>query len=137
MWAYISFDVSSLSFLDDVIIKDIFVTIPVSGIYNHPELAGSRITIQVVQYGGSLELSDQTASGDVVETIDATNSLTNFDSSNNKIKEELQKVVDTNEKWFQLKIKLSSPGVSYDGIRDYYKISISDVVLHIKYKIPG
>jgi hypothetical protein len=132
--AYISFDISSISSLDDITIKDVSVTITIRSIVGNPELAGSEIFIEVCHYGDDLELTDQAVGGELVKTFNATNSLNDLDFSGNKLEDELQKEVDMDEKWFQLKIELS--GVSADGIQDLYEIS-NDVVLHVKYEIPG
>lgn len=132
---YLSFDINGIGDLSGVTITDVSVTIPldsVEPVHNHPELAGSEINIKVFYYGSTLELADQVVGGELVKTINATDSLTNFNFSSSKLKEELQKAVDIDRDWFQLKLGLN--GVSSDGIGDYYKLHTSTAVLHIEYE---
>ena len=131
--AYLSFDISSISSLDYVTIKDVSVTIPVTLIINHPELAGSELHIKVFYYGDSLDYpQDQVVGGELVKTISTTDSLTDLNFSSSKLADELQKAADVDRQWFQLKIGLS--GVLANGKEDYYMIPASVAVLHVKYE---
>ncbi len=134
--SYFTFDISSISVLDDVTIKEVSVTIPIVGGSQFPELASSTINIKVFDYGTSLDYpADQVVGGVTVKTLSTSHSLTNMDFTSNKLKDELQKAVDINKQLFQLKIGLG--GVSADSIYDFYSMFIADVVLHIKYEVPG
>lgn len=135
MKAYLSYNISNISALNDVTINDVSVSIPVNLILNHPELAGSEIHIKVFYYGDTLTLADQVVGGELVKTLAATDSLTNMNFSSNKLEDELQEAVDINRDWFQIKIGLS--GVSVDGVNDYYQIPISNTSITIEYEIPG
>ena len=47
----------------------------------------------------------------------------------------LQKAVDINKHWFQLKLGLG--GVAADNIQDFYRIPTGSIVLHITYEVTG
>ena len=133
---YLSFDISSISAFDDITIKDVWVTIPIQHIFNHPELASSVIHIKVYDYGSSLDYpADQAVGGELVKTLSTSAALSDMNFSSNKLVDELQKAVELDKQWLQLKIGLG--GLSADGIDDYYMISIPSVVLHVKYETPG
>lgn len=135
---YLSFDIGTLGTLSNVTITEVAVAIPLDSIepvHNHPELAGSEVNIKVFYYGDALDLGDGAVGGETVKTISATSTLTSFNFSSTKLKEELQKAVDINRRWFQLKLGLN--GVSANGIGDYYKLHTSTAVLHITYEYEG
>jgi hypothetical protein len=135
---YLSFDIGALGALSNVTITEATVAIPldsVEPVHNHPELAGSEVNIKVFYYGDALDLGDGAVGGETVKTIGATSTLTSFNFSSTKLKEELQKAVDINRHWFQLKLGLN--GISADGIGDYYKLHTSTAVLHITYEYEG
>lgn len=118
------FDISSIGALDDVTIKDVSVTIPVVGIVNNPEKIDPKILV--------------VAEGEVAMILDTSPSLNNLNFSSNKLKDELQKAVDVDKQKFQLMIFIGEPpGVLVNGVKDYYKIHVTNVVLHIKYEVPG
>ena len=120
--SFLSFDISSLSALDDVTIKyPLFVTIPVTKIVNHPEQASSYISV--------------TAEGVPVRTIPTQLPIENFNFGGLEFEIELQKAIDIDKQNFRLMITPS--GVSANGVKDYYHIHAYNVVLHIKYEIPG
>ena len=136
--AYLSFDISSIGALNDVTIKDVNVTIPVELIKNHPEqVPGFKVIIGVCDYGHSLDYpADQTNPDSVgVKTFDALNPMANFNFSTNTLENELQKAVDTDKKWFQLKIALFD--TSANDTTDHYRFTKSAVNLHIEYEVPG
>ena len=135
--AYLSFDIDDLGDIDGITIKDISVSIPIKSVSGQPEqVIGSEIQIKVYDYGNSLDYpADQAATGVLVKTLPNLLSLTNFDFSTNVLKDELQKAVDVDKKWFQLTIGLSK--ISVNNISDYYKFVASDATLHIEYEIPG
>jgi hypothetical protein len=90
-----------------------------------------------VFYYGSLDNDfPQLVVGKLVKVIDYANGFSNFSFSSNELKDELQKGVDKGKYWFQLKIVLSG-GVKPDSVNDYYGIRTSEVIIHIKYEIPG
>jgi hypothetical protein len=133
---YLSFDISSISAFDDITIKGVWVTIPIQHIFNHPELSSSVIHIKVYDYGSSLDYpADQAVGGELVKTLSTSATLSDMNFSSNKLVDELQKAVELDKQWLQLKIGLG--GVSADGTTDYYRISPSSVVLHVKYETPG
>ena len=131
--AYLSFNIDDLVDIDGLTIKNVSVSIPIDDIHNHPELAGSELYIKVYDYGDSLELADQGLGGKLVKTMSTSASLTNLDFSSNKLEDELQKAVDVDKQWFQLKISLG--GISANNITDQYSILIGVVVLHITYEV--
>jgi hypothetical protein len=136
--SYLSFDISALSALGDVTITEASITLPldsVEPVHHHPELAGSEVNIKVFYYGDALDLADGAVGGETVKTISATSTLTNFNFSSTKLKEELQSAVDISRQWFQLKLGLN--GVSADGVGDYYRLYTSTAVLHITYEHEG
>ena len=135
--AFLSFDITSLSGIDDATITGASVTMPldsVQPVHNHPEMM-PQVHIKVYDYGDSLEQADQAAGGEFVKVLPTSAALTNFDFSSTELVAELQDAIDANDDWFQLKISLS--GVTSDGTADYYQLHTSDVVLHIEYEIPG
>jgi hypothetical protein len=112
------------------------VTIPVDSIFHDPELASPSINIKVYDYGSSLDYpADQVVGGESVKTLSTSATLSNMNFTSNKLEDELQKAVDINKQWFQLKIGLG--GVSADSDQDYYRIPIGGVDLHITYEVPG
>ncbi|MFA5015081.1 MAG: hypothetical protein WC549_06020 [Actinomycetota bacterium] len=135
---YLSFDISALGALSNATITEAAIAMPldsVEPVHNHPELAGSEVNVKVFYYGDALDLGDGAVGGETVKTIGATSTLTSFNFSSTKLKEELQKAIDINRQWFQLKLGLS--GISADGIGDYYKLHTSAAVLHITYEYEG
>jgi hypothetical protein len=133
--AYLSFNISHISSLDDVTIKEASVSIPIEMIVDHPELGGPEIHILVFYYEEELTLDDQITGGVRVKEIATSDSLTNLDFTSSELEDELQSAVDTGLEWFQLKI--SPTGINENGIWDYYMIPTSSTVLHITYEIPG
>ena len=134
--AYLSFDIDDLGDIDGINIKDVSVSMPIDAIVGNPEMVeGFEVDIKVVYYGGSLELADQNLGSYKVDTITAENPLAEFYFSSNKLEDQLQKAVDVDKKWFQVKIETS--GVLANGIWDYYRIPIGGVVLHVTYEMPG
>ena len=135
--AYLSFDISSINAMNDVSIKDVSVTIPVNDIHGDPDLAGDEMHVMVYDYGDSLTLADQGDGGEIIFTFGVyyNNYPSNFSFSNNKLKDELQKAIDMDKKWLQLKINLN--GVAVNHVSDYFSIPVGNVVLHFEYEIPG
>ncbi len=133
--SFLSFNISSISGLDDVTIKNASVTIPVDYIKNNPEMAGSLVNIWAYDYGSSLEYADLGLGGELIETKDTKDSLTNLNFSGGKLEDELQKAVNIDKNWFQLALGLN--GGSSNSTADWYKYLTDDVVLHIKYEVPG
>ena len=133
--AYLSFDISHISSLDEVTIKDASMSIPIDMIVDHPELGGPEIHILVFYYEESLTLDDQITGGVRIKAIGTSDSLTNLDFTSDELEEELQNAIDAGLEWFQLKI--SPTGINENGIWDYYMIPTSSTVLHITYEVPG
>ncbi len=136
--AYLSFDIEDPGDIDGITIKDVSMIIPIALIKNNPELVpGFKVIIGVCDYGNSLDYpADQTNPDYIgVKTLDATNPLADFNFSTNTLKNELQKAVDVDKKWFQIKIGLFD--TSANDTPDYYRINKSDIILHIEYEIPG
>ncbi len=134
--AYFSFNIDDLGDINGIIIKNLSVSIPIDAVSDHPEnTVGSTVSVAVCYYGNSLELSDLNLGGVKTAIFSLTNSMTNFDFSSNKMKNELQKAVDVDKKWFQLRLETS--GILANGIWDYYKIPVGGVVLHVTYEVPG
>ena len=132
--SFLSFDISNISALDDVNIKDVSITIPIIGIDNHPEKSGDKLYVWVYDYGNSLEYTDLGMGGTLIKALDTSDPITDFNFSGSELKDELQKAVNIDKKWFQLGLILND--ISYDGIGDTYIFSVEHVVIHIKYEIP-
>ena len=134
--AYLSFDIDDLGDIDGINIKDVSISMPIAAIIGNPEMVGGfEVDIKVVYYGGSLELIDQNLGSYKVDTITAENPLAEFYFSSNKLEDQLQKAVDVDKEWFQVKIETS--GVLANGDWDYYRIPIGGVVLYVTYEMPG
>ncbi len=116
----LGFDISSIIALDDVTIKHVSVTIPVVGKVNQPEDASTEILMVVEK---------------LVKTMPTSDSLNNLDFSSDKLKDELQREVDEDEQLFKILMALGD--VSTNNIKDYYRIHVYNVVLHVKYEVPG
>jgi len=119
----LNFDISSISSLDDVTIKDVSVTIPVVGIVNNPEKIDPKIVM--------------VAEGEVVMILYTSPSLNNLNFSGSNLEDELQKAVDVDKQKFRLVISIGYGNVLANDAKDYYKIHAYSAVLHIKYEIPG
>ncbi len=116
----LGFDISSIIALDDVTIKHVSVTIPVVGKVNQPEDASTEILMVVEK---------------LVKTMPTSDSLNNLDFSSDKLKDELQREVDEDEQLFKILMALGD--VSTNNTKDYYRIHVYNVVLHVKYEVPG
>ena len=132
---FLSFDISSISNLDNATIKDVTTIIPIDIISGDPHQLGP-VNIYVFYYGSLDYIPIPLIGGELVKTIYTTGSLTDFNFSSNELKEELQKRVDKGRYWFQLEIVLSG-GINNNGLNDYYRFRTSDIIIHIKYEIPG
>jgi hypothetical protein len=133
--AFLSFDIHDLGDIDGINIKDVSVSIPIDIIIGYPYLlGGSEVDINVCYYGDSLTSQALNYAAILVKTISASDSTTIFNFSSNTLKNELQKAVDLDKKWFQLKIETGA--MLANGIWDYYKFYPSDTVLRIKYEVP-
>jgi hypothetical protein len=133
--AYLSFDIDHIGDLTNATVTDAYLVIPLhpgEPVHHHPELAASLVVIKVYDYGSSLDLGDGALGGTEVKTIGTTDSLTDFNFSSNKLKEELQKAIDIDKDWFQLKFGLN--GKTNDGIADYYKFYTNTAKLYIEYQ---
>ncbi len=134
---FLSFNITSLSGIDDATITEASVSMPLDSIepvHNHPEMM-PQVHIKVFYYGDSLELADQAAGGEFVKILPTSATLTNFNFSSTELVAELQDAIDTDKDRFQLKVSLS--GLTSNNTGDYYRLYTSDVVLHIKYETPG
>ena len=134
MKAYLSFNISGISSLADVTIKDASLSMPVDGIVQHPELM-PNVHVKVFDYGSSLELADQGAGGNFVKIFPTSNPMASFDFSSPELVAALQNAVNADNQRFQLKISLE--GINSNGIADYYRFTLGIIVLHIKYEVPG
>jgi hypothetical protein len=97
------------------------VTTPVTKKVNQPEAASSEILVAI--------------EGTYIKTLYTSSSLNNLDFSSNSLENGLQKAVDADKQLFQLMIGFAD--VSANNIKDYYHIHVFNVVLHVKYEIPG
>jgi len=132
--AYLSFNINSISSLDDVTVKEVSVSMPVDGIGGHPELM-PNVHVRVFDYGNTLELADQGAGGDFVAIFPTSNPMASFNFSTSDMVAKLQSAVDAEKDRFQLKLSLE--GINVDGITDWYRFKMSNIVLHVEYEIPG
>ena len=133
MKAYLSFNISGISSLADVTIKDASLSMPVDGIVQHPELM-PNVHVKVFDYGNSLELADQGAGGNFVKIFPTSATMTSFDFSSPELVAALQGATDADNQRFQLKISLD--GINSNGLADYYRFTLGIIVLHIKYETP-
>jgi len=132
--AYLSFNINSISDLDDVTIKDTSLSMQVDGIEGHPETM-PEVHVKTFDYGDSLTLADQGAGGDFVGTFPTSSTMTSFNFSSAELEAALQNAVDSNSQRLQLKISLS--GINTDGVNDWYRFILGDISLHVKYEVPG
>ena len=132
---YLSFDIDHIGDLTNATVVDAYLVIPLhpgEPVHNHPELAADLVVIKVYDYGSSLDVGDGVVGGVEVKTIGTTDSLTDFNFSSTKLKEELQDAIDVDKDWFQLKFGLN--GKTNDGVADYYKFYTNTAKLHIDYQ---
>ncbi len=120
VFIYLTFGIGNISALDDVTIKDVSVTIPVVGKVNQPEQLG-KILVYVEDM--------------LVKTLYNSPSLNNLDFSSNNLENALQKAVDADEQGFSM--SMGFVDVSTNNVKDYYRIHVYSVALHVKYEIPG
>jgi len=132
--AYLSFNISAISSLANVTIKEASVTMPVHSIEQHPETM-PNVHVRVFDYGPTLEIADQGSGGDFVKIFPATNPMASFDFSSPELAAKLQSAVNAASQRFQLKLSLE--GINTNGIGDYYRFILGNIVLHVKYETPG
>ena len=132
--AYLSFNINGISSLEDVTVKEASLSMPVDAILGHPELM-PNVHARVFDYGSSLELADQGAGGDFVKIFPTSNPMASFDFSSPELVAALQNAVNADNQRFQLKISLE--GINSDGHQDWYRFKKANIVLHVKYEVPG
>jgi len=132
--AFLSFNINSISGLEDVTIKDASLSMPVNGIVGHPETM-PEVHVKTFDFGDSLTLADQGAGGDFVGNFPTSSTMTSFNFSSSQLEAALQSAVDSNSQRIQLKISLS--GINADGVGDWYRFTPGNISLQIKYEIPG
>ena len=132
--AYLSFNISGISSLEDVTVKEASLSMPVDVILGHPELM-PNVHVRVFDYGSSLELADQIAGGDFVKIFPTSNPMASFDFSSPELVSALQGATNADSERFQLKISLE--GINSDGLQDWYRFKKANIVLHVKYEVPG
>ena len=132
--AFLSFNINSISSLEDVTIKDASISMPVDGIVGHPETM-PQVHVKTFDYGDSLTLADQGAGGDFVGTFPTSSTMTSFNFSSTELEAALQSAIDSNSQRIQLKISLS--GINSDGVGDWYRFRIGDIDLNVTYEVPG
>ncbi len=132
--AFLSFNINSISGLEDVTIKDASLSMPVDGIVGHPETMPA-VHVKTFDFGDSLTLADQGAGGDFVGNFPTSSTMTSFNFSTAQLEGALQDAVDSNSQRFQLKISLS--GINADNANDWYRFRLGDISLHVKYEVPG
>ncbi len=132
--AFLSFNINSISGLEDVTIKDASLSMPVDGIIGHPEFMPA-VHVKTFDFGDSLTLADQGGGGDFVGNFPTSSTMTSFNFSTAQLETALQNAVDSNSQRFQLKISLS--GINADGVGDWYRFRPNNISLQIKYEIPG
>jgi hypothetical protein len=98
-------------------------------------MSGDKVYIGVYDYGDSLDYADLVLGGTLIEILFTSDSLTDLNFSSSGLKDELQKAVNIDKKWFQLGLYLNY--VSFNSIHDAYIIPVDAVVIHIKYEITG
>ena len=121
VFCFFYFDISSLSSQDNVTIKKMWYTIPIIKYVNHPELGSPYIRV----YAEETE----------VISLGFTKIVVDQDAPDPKVAAELQKAIDMGKQNFIL--KFVPEDISANGIKDYYKIHAFNVVLNIKYEVPG
>ena len=132
--AFLSFNINSISGLEDVTIKDASLSMPVNSIVGHPETM-PEVHVKTFDFGDSLTLADQGAGGDFVGNFPTSSTMTSFNFSSSQLEAALQSAVDSNSQRIQLKISLS--GINADGVGDWYRFTPGNISLQIKYEIPG
>jgi hypothetical protein len=135
MKGYLSFDISSISALEDITIKQVEVKIPGVIVQSgSPWDAGSLLNIKVYYYGETLDVfADFAVGGELVKAFDTSDTLDDLSFSSSKLKDELQKAVDINRDNFQLKLGLNTH--SNNSTEDDYMFMPSNCEIEIKYEI--
>jgi len=121
VFCFFFFDISSLSAQDNVTIKKVMYTLPVIKYVNHPEEGSKYIRV----YAEETEAI----------SIGFTKGVVDHEFPDNKVGAELQKAIDMKKQIFY--IKFVPWDISANGIKDYYQIHAFNVVLNIKYEVPG
>ena len=121
VFCFFFFDISSLSAQDNVTIKKLMYTLPIIKYVNHPEEGSPIIRV----YAQETE----------VISLGFTKKVVDQDVPDNKVGAELQKAIDMGKQNFIL--KFVPYDISANGIKDYYQIHAYNVVLNIKYEVPG
>jgi hypothetical protein len=132
---YLSFDISSISALEDITITEVEVEIPgVIVAYGSPWLAGNILNIKVFPYGDTLDFPvDYSVGGELVKTFNTTATIDSFTFSTSKLKEELQKAVNIGREDFQFKFGLNNYSNNHDA--DCYRFTPSHCEIEITYEI--
>jgi len=132
---YLSFDISSISALEDITITEVEVEIPgVIVAYGSPWLAGNILNIKVFPYGDTLDFPvDYSVGGELVKTFNTTATIDSFTFSSSSLKAELQNAVDTGMEDFQLKFGLNTYSHNHDA--DCYRFTPSHCEIEITYEI--
>lgn len=130
---YLSFDISDISDLDDVIIAE--ASIEITGIdkIGEPWDAGDKMDIKVFEYGNNLDYpADFAVGGVLIKSIDTSSGLSGVSFSSDSLKSELQNAVDAGKPYLQLKFGLN--GVSNNSYSDVYKFTPGNSKLRVTYE---
>jgi hypothetical protein len=139
---YLSFDISSISALEDVTITYAKVEIPGVRHISTPWMAGEKLYIKVYHYGDTLVYpEDFREGGEHVKTFDLldlyllnpSEDLDDLSFSNDKLKDELQKAVDAGQSDFQFKLGLGGQD-NGDGLYWFWS---SNCKLIVEYEVPA
>jgi hypothetical protein len=135
MKGYLSFDISSISALEDITIKQVEVKIPGVIVQSgSPWDAGSLLNIKVYYYGETLDVfADFAVAGELVKAFNTSDTLDDLSFSSSKLKDELKKAVDISRDDFQLKLGLNAH--SNNSTEDDYMFMPSNCEIEITYEI--
>ena len=129
---YLSFDLSRFYSTSQVYITYAEISFINLERSNHPESFASHIVVKVFDYGNSLDASDYAVGGDNLATIPI--SAPSYVISNDILIDQLQKAINAEKDYFQLKLGLNST-TNGDNVMDTIDIPscIEEVWLSIDY----
>jgi hypothetical protein len=130
---YLSFDISDISDLDDVIIRGAGIEISGISMIGQPWDAGDKMDIKVFEYGNNLDYPADFAVGGVfITSINTSSGLSEFLFSSDSFRNELQKAVNDGKPYLQLKLGLN--GVSNNSYSDVYKFTPGNSKIRVNYE---
>jgi hypothetical protein len=133
---YLSFDISDISTLEDVTIKDAEIIIDLIEPYEEPWEASDYLNVKVFYYGDTLDYpEDFEEGGALISSVKLDPWPRNFILMSSLLYDELQKAVDNHREDFQLKLGLKTKSNDQEG--DYFVSIPSYCELQVVYEIPA